>query len=183
MYRIALSTSSLKLGIRYQVSGVRKFLLIPVICLLSASCGFHPVYGKTETNNVSAQLASVRVENIPGREGQILENRLTDLLNPGNTGAAPAYSLRITLKNQRSELGINRNLRVTRYDVIPNVDYSLVTLADNKEVDSGHITIKSSYNRTTSEFATYVAEQNAAQLADQEMAEELRSRLIYYFSK
>ena len=42
--------------------------------------------------------------------------------------------------------------------------------------------IKSSYNRAQSDFATYVAAQNAAELADKELAEELRSRLIYYFS-
>lgn len=155
------------------------------LLLAVSACGFKPVYGKPDsgTSDVSTKLASVRVENIQGREGQILKNKLEFLLNPSNAVASDDYAIRIVVKNQRRELGINTDLRVTRYDVVPNARYELVSLADNKVVDSGNVTIKSSFNRTVSEFATYVAEQNANELAYEEIAEELRSRLIYYFSK
>jgi len=175
---------SLKSGIRHQASGIRKFLLIPAICLLSAGCGFHPIYARSQGgDDVATKLATVKVQDIPEREGQIIKNNLEFLLNPGNAPAAQEYSLKITVKDQHRELGINTDLRVTRYDVVPTAHYELISLADNKVVDSGHVTIKSSYNRTTSEFATYVAEENSTKLADQEIAEELRSRLVYYFSK
>ncbi len=182
MSRIASSISSLKLVFGRRSSVVGKFFLMSAVWCLMSGCGFHPVYGKSESN-VSAQLASVRIETIPGREGQIIQNKLAYLLNPTNQNAPAAYSLIVTVKDQHSELGINTDLRVTRYDVIPNANYSLISLDTNKVVDTGHVRIKSSYNRTVSEFATFVAEQNAAELADNEAAEEIRSRLIYYFSK
>jgi LPS-assembly lipoprotein len=152
-----------------------------VWCLMSG-CGFHPVYGKQD-NNISAKLASVRVENIPGRSGQVLEYQLVDLLNPNNMNAGEDYTIKIKWQETRRELGIKDDLRVTRFDIVQTAVYQLISLNDNREVDKGTVTIKSSFNRTISEFSTYVAQGDASEKAARELAQEIRSRLIYYFSK
>ena len=150
--------------------------------LLASGCGFRPVYGQQE-NNISATLASVRIEKIPGRNGQVLEYALEDLLNPNNMAASEDYTIKIDLRESRRELGIKEDLRVTRYDIVQTAQYKLISLSDNREVDAGTIAIKSSFNRTVSEFSTYVAEGDASEKAARELAQEIRSRLIYYFSK
>lgn len=170
MYQTALSTSLFKFG------------LILLLLGSVAACGFKPVYAQTDAAT-SNKLSSVRVEKIPNRDGQILEFKLVDLLNPQGSPSYASYSLKVNLTYQKAELGISDNLEVTRYDINAIAVYELVSLSDNKVVDSGTVKTKSSYNRTTSEFSTYVAEQDSISLASKELAEQIRARLIYYFDK
>lgn len=152
-------------------------------CLFLSACGFKPVYGQQDMDDSgSSKLASVEVERMNGRQGQVLQNKLEDLLAP-NGAASPEYTIKIALKTERHELGIRGDLRVTRYDLVSTANYQLIRLIDNREVDTGRVTIKSSFNRTNSEFSTFVAEEDAAAKAADELAQEIRSRLVYYFSK
>jgi LPS-assembly lipoprotein len=156
-------------------------LAICLVFLLSA-CGFTPVYSKADSN-FSNQLASVKIEPIPGRNGQILQYKLTDLLNPSANYVEPQYDLKIDLTKDLRELGIQDTLRVTRYEVILTAKYRLVDLNTGALVDEGKTKIKSSYNRTTSEFSTFVADDDANEKAAEELAQEIRAKLTAYFGK
>jgi len=181
MYRIGSSTSSSN-------SNFRIFLLSVVCCLMTA-CGFHPVYETDDGNPTSAKLANVKVEKVvdknkqESRPTQILQNDLENLLNPANVPSSNDYSLNIEMTLTRQDLGLQNDLRVTRYNVNATATYHLIRLSDNREVDTGSVSTQSSFNRTVSEFSTYVAEQNSNELASKELAEEIHQRLMYYFSK
>lgn len=166
----------------YQTRSSTSLLKVIALCLLVAACGFKPVYGKQE-DSTAPKLASVVIKDIPNRDGQVLKYKLLDLLQPQGVGASPEYELIVKLDTDIAEMGIQEDLRVTRYDIIKNAKYQLISLENNKEVDSGSIRIKSSYNRTVSEFSTFVAQEDADEKASLELAQEIRSRLIYYFSK
>ncbi len=170
MYRTRSSTSSLKLAFGFWL-----------LAFSLSACGFKPVYGK-ETEQ-GPQLAAIRVADIPGRNGQVLRTTLEDLLNPENVYSEPQYQLNIKLERALRELGIQDNLRVTRYDVALTAKYSLISLVDGREVTNGVSRIKSSYNRTESEFATFVADEDANQKAAEEMARDIKSRLAVFLSR
>ena len=154
------------------------------ILLLSfiASCGFKPVYAK-ENSGAYYELQNIKIEPVQGRTGQVLTSKLHDLINPENKYSNSNYNLKIELKRERRDLGIQENLRITRYDVILTAKYALVDNATGQNIDSGVARIKSSFNRTESEFSTYVAEQDAEEKAAEELAEEIRTRLMIFFTK
>jgi hypothetical protein len=128
-------------------------------------------------------MAAIAITDMKGRTGQVLKYKLKDLLNPTNIYQEPKYRLDIDLKKERRELGIRETLRVTRYDVVLTANYKLVSLINNEVVNSGKAWTKSSYNRTTSEFSTFVAEEDSDEIAAAGLAEDLKSRLVAFLSK
>ena len=171
MYQIKLSTSLLR---------------TLTICLLLAcglsSCGFKPIYAK-QNEATTSEMAAISITDMKSRTGQVLKYKLKDLLNPTNIYQEPRYRLDIELKKERRELGIRDTLRVTRYDTVLTAKYKLVSLANNEVVNSGKTWTKSSYNRTTSEFSTFVAEEDSDEIAAAGLAEDLKSRLVAFLSK
>ena len=160
------------------------------ITLLANGCGFHAVYAKNEENdNLSDKLAQISVPTVEDHtegqrhEGQILQTNLVKLLNPsGINPHNPAYEIKITQTLTERDLGIEGDLRVTRYDVIGTATYQLIEVGTSRQLDEGTVNTKSSYNRTSSEFSTFISAQNANELASRELAQLLKERLIYYFS-
>lgn len=157
-------------------------LILSLSLLLAPACGFHPVHAKMN-NDLSRELASVQITDIPGREGQIVKYKLADLLNPDGLGSYPTYKLDIAIQEQKNEMGIQEDLRVTRYDIVMTANYKLTSLATGQTIHSGSAHIKSSFNRTASEFSTFVAEEDSEEIAAAELAQELKQRLTAYFSK
>ena len=172
-----------------------------LILLLSLSavygCGFHPVHAKTG-GGLANDLASVNVNSVTstsktpkhslpndpgGREAQVLKYKLAELLSPGGGGSYAAYNLDIVLNIETTELGIQQNLQVTRYDIMETANYKLTSIATNQVVQEGTAHIKSSLNRTASDFSTFVAGEDASELAAEELAQELKMRLAAYFAK
>lgn len=147
-----------------------------------AACGFKPVHAKLN-NGISSQLAAIQITDIPGREGQIVKYKLAELLSPDSAGTYPAYRLDIRLAQQKNELGIQEDLRVTRYDIVSIADYNLVSLANNQIIYTDKSKIKSSFNRTESEFSTFVAEEDAYEKAAEELAQDIKQRMAAFFSR
>ena len=183
MFRIESSISLLKKRVQALENRAKLTILFSLFSvLLLSACGFRPVYGQTDVN-ISAELASIQIEPMPSRSGQVLKYKLEDLLNPDSSYVDPKYTLKIETTEDRLELGIEKDLRVTRYDIAINARYQLVSNENAKVVDSGTSRIKSSFNRTESEFSTFVAEEDAREKASEEMAQEIRAQLVAYFTK
>ena len=159
-----------------------------------SACGFHAVHAKMDSG-LASQLSSVQVGNISSntdakiatntgaREAQVLKYKLAELLSPDSGGNYATYRLDMDLTVEKGELGIQEDLRVTRYDVIETANYRLISLADNKVMNEGKVRIKSSFNRTESEFSTFVAEEDASEKAAEELAQEIKQRLTAYFGQ
>lgn len=155
-------------------------------CFFAGSCGFKPVHAKTENNyqnQLVTELSSVQIADISGREGQLLKYKLADLLNPDSATSYPKYKLEISLSSSTENLGIQENLRVTRYNVSLTADYKLIALENNQIIDQGKTKVKSSYNRTSSEFSTFVADEDSSEKAAEELAQILKQHLTAHFTK
>lgn len=150
-----------------------KNLFLLFFFVMLSACGFKPIYAQHD----NSALNQIFVEEIPTREGQVLRNELQDLL--ASTGYV--YRLQVELERERRESGIQEDLRVSRYDIILKASYRLLD-------DGGSVVMRdtskiySSYNRTSSEFSTFVAEEDATEKAAEQLAYEIRGKLAAYFS-
>lgn len=170
-----------------------KSLILLLSLSITSACGLKPVHAKMDSS-LSSELASVQIgavnsvvdnhvsNNTGPRDSQVLKYKLAELLAPDGQGSYPSYRLDINLLIEKAELGIQEDLRVTRYDIIETAEYNLVSLANNQVIHSGKARIKSSFNRTASEFSTFVAEEDASEKAAEELAQEIKQRLTAFFA-
>lgn len=154
-----------------------RFLTILGLLLLSA-CGFTPVYAQHNGQTSIAQLQQISIGEVAGREGQVLRNKLQDLLG----AAGNRYRLDIELGKEKREFGIQQNLRISRYDIVMTANYSLTDNESGKVVLQDIAKTYSSFNRTESEFSTFVAEQDSVEQAAEELAIKINQKLITFFN-
>lgn len=167
---------------RWTVGGGQLCLLSTVCCLLLSGCGFEPLYAKKPPGDVSKVFAGVRIDSIPGRQGQEMKASLEDKLNPdGAVPPKPAYRLAVSLSNTVVPIGVARDGTISRYNVYLTSHYTLYRNADNKPVTAGDLSYVNSYNNLTNQyFSTYISEEDAIRRNITEMAELYRERLTAY---
>lgn len=155
-------------------------VLISLSCLfMLSSCGFQPVY-KADTNNaaIAAILASIKIDPLSGRKGQILYTSLEDQLNPlARTGDAN-YQLSIQLKENEFPVAIEKSGEITRYNIIFTADYALIDSKTQKVIDKGTINTVGSYDAVDSRYSTFTAQSYTVKTTLKEMSEEIKARLI-----
>lgn len=155
-------------------------VLVSLFCLLMLiSCGFQPVY-KAEKNNaeIAAILASIKIDPLSGRKGQILYTSLEDQLNPLASTAATNYRLSIQLKENEFPVAIEKSGEITRYNIIFTANYTLIDQKTQKVIDKGTINTVGSYDAVDSRYSTFTAQSYTVKTTLKEMSEEIRARLI-----
>lgn len=153
---------------------IRSLILLLSLCLLSA-CGFKPVYAQDSQSRV--QFQDIYIPEIQSREGQILRSKLQDLL--GATGNR--YRLDIMLDKQRREFGIQQDFRISRYDIVLKADYVLTDNETSEILLKDSAKMYSAFNRTSSEFSTFVAEEDSVEQAAKQLAYRINLKLASYF--
>lgn len=146
------------------------------------ACGFQPLYGQSLAGpQVQPHLASIFVQPIPDRIGQVLRTKLSRTLSPKTRTTAPAYELRITLTESLSTLAVERDASATRANLTLTSSFTLVRRADSLTLYSGAVNSIASYNILTSQFATKIAKDDARARAVQDLSVIIRTRLAIYF--
>jgi LPS-assembly lipoprotein len=156
-----------------------KQLAILALCLLTAACGFRPLYGRS---TLSPQLAAIYVEPIAERDGYELRNTLIDQLQSDGQAAGKAYRLKIILNQSAQGIALQNDATITRYNQTLEAQY---TLSDAKGtvLTSGVQTALSAYNVVQSPYATLVAAQDSSKRAAQDMAERIHLDLGAWFRR
>ena len=140
---------------------------IALLGILSvAGCGFRPLYtGSATKNAVSGQqaeerVASVFIDEIPDRIGQILHRSLSDGLTPLGEPENPRYRLSIEVpKISTSEQAVRKDNLATRYSMEMTAKYTLYSYPENKKLMSGSSLGSSNYDVQRSPYATDMAEE------------------------
>ncbi len=156
-----------------------KRLAILALCLLTAACGFRPMYGRS---NLSPQLASIYVDPIAERDGYELRTRLIDLLQSDGEAAGKLYHLKIVLNESTQGIALQNDATITRYNQNLEAHYSL-TDAQGNLLTSGVQTALSAYNVVQSPYATLTAAQDSSKRAALDMAERIRLDLGVWFRR
>ena len=155
---------------------MRKLALI--LCLFVAACGFRPLYSGTNTlTGGTTALDSVWIQTIPGIPGVKLRNALMDRFYNNGTPDNPAYTLVIVLKEDYRDIVIEKDDTTTRSQLVVRANYRLINQATREVVDKGAIRSNSSYNILSSQYTTLVTQDEARDLAIQDVADKITLRL------
>ena len=112
-----------------------------------------------------------------GRGGQVLQTELEDLLHPDNVFPTPRYTLKVTLEEAKQPIVIERNARVSRYNLVMIARYELVDLNSGATVYRNETKRIGSYNASLSDFSTYVAEGDARNRNIKQLANDMVMRI------
>lgn len=155
-------------------------LLLIVSLLTLAACGFRPVHAPLthEGRPTDAVLQYVSLDTIDaGRGGQILQTELEDLLHPDNAYPTPRYRLQVQLLETKQPVVIERNARVSRYNLLMVAQYSLIDLNSGGTIYTNETKRIGSYNASLSDFSTFVAEGDARNRNIKQLANDIVMRI------
>ena len=151
---------------------MNKIIILLLVGLLTA-CGFQPLYAKKQSTNNNV-IQQVQIYPIGERTGQILYNRLNDIMNPyGNPSKAP-YQLRSDISISSSSLGVQSDDTTTRNNSNVTVKFTLTGAGETTEFSVRRST---GYNESENAYATDVAENNAIRRNLEEIAEDAKIRI------
>ena len=155
---------------------------IVAFALLTAACGFQPLYGERAGAPTVAAMAETRINLIPDRAGQELRNNLLDRLNPRGAPARPRYELDVRLGERLDRLGIARNDTTTYARLTLTADFTLREVGKPAPVYSGQSRWTDGYTVVSSHFANLNAEADARSKALREIGNDIQQKLGVYFS-
>lgn len=165
----------------------RRFPAISALLLLTlASCGFTPLYGGggpmsgSDSASVS-ELYAIRILPAANREGQVLYNRLRDLINPKGVPADPRYLLELQITQSTDTIFERRDQTASRVNLQLTVPFTLMSAIDRTILHEGNVRVTTSYNILNSPYATEASREEAFRRALGEVAEQIRLRLGLYF--
>ena len=172
-----------KLRMRHS-GGYSARLVAPVVfvaALLLSGCGFEPIYGARQGVETTAEMASVKIDPINERVGQLLRNNLLDSLNPHGEPSQIRYRLITEVTESKQELAIRKSELATRSNMSLTARYRLYDVSRNAYVMNRTSTVAASYNLLTNEFATLAAEANARERGVRDLSEDITRQLALYF--
>lgn len=158
-----------------------KLFVVTTCLLLLNACGFEPLYGPTQHDDV---LTSVTIERIADREGQILRNHLWDMFNPYGKPTLALYRLKAEINLQRQDFAFRRDATSRRVNLNITVKFALTDTAleqvvyqDKVDVDSG-FSLGSQAN--TASLPQVVSEEDAKKRALEQAAREIKLLVSSY---
>ena len=167
------------------MSFFRSFVLLVSLAVVGG-CGFRTLYGGGQAGGMSASLATIQIQPIAERTGQLLHNHLLDLLNPKGRPTAPRYQLRVSLRESVEKLVVRKNAFATRANFYLSAKIRLYPINNGKiNLNKPHFSAEtqtvSSYNIMNAEFATLMTEKDAKSRAARRTAIDIRTRLSLFF--
>jgi len=156
--------------------------LVPLVALvlLTAACGFQPLYKDGLDGAVGAGIAGVEVGPIPDRLGQEMRNRLIERL--GSSGATD-YRLDVSLTTETEGFGIRPDAAATQEQMILTATIRLVPIGQDAPVIEDTLRARTSYDLVLSDYATVMEREDAARRLAYDLAERIHRRLALYFSE
>lgn len=154
-----------------------------VAALLLEGCGFHPLYADHGRSGFDADLASIKVNTIADRQGQLLAIALRDALNPTGAQVVTRYTLDVSLTSIREDIALRSDGTASRSEIAMTAKFVLKDAKANQAVLQGTTHSVSSYDVLNDNYATVVASQNAEQRTMQEVGDDILVRLQLFMSK
>lgn len=170
----------------------RKNIALVALLVFISGCGFEPLYVEKKSNSewyydnefdtgIKDEMASVKVELIQDRIGQLIRNDLLDKLTPKGTPKSPKYYLKVEKIDKREiDQALRNDITATRKKVIYKVYYVLrdaehkILIKGDSVAYLGYDILRDPYSTT---FAQKKNEKNAAKI----IANDISLRLGAYF--
>ncbi|MGD9981266.1 MAG: LPS assembly lipoprotein LptE [Hyphomonadaceae bacterium] len=149
-----------------------KWVLVLAVALLSAGCGFSPMYGQLEAGQTP--IGPVAVNQIDGRAGHVLRAELTRVLAV-ERGAGPPLTLDITLGETISGAGYRLDESASRANLTLIANY--VLHFPNGAVARGSVSSVAQYSIPASAFGEVALQDDARERAAEVLAQRMRAEL------
>jgi LPS-assembly lipoprotein len=158
-------------------------VIVALLPLALAGCGWHPLYADPQTGPVDAALRAIRVEPIAERIGQRLELKLRDMLNPTGIPTPQRYVLRTSLAIFRSDLGVQSQGLATRGKLDVYATFSLADLASGRVLLVNTVHSADGFDILANQYANIVAEDDARTRIVGDLAREIVTRLNLFLQR
>ncbi len=160
----------------------RTALILGLLALGPAGCGFHPLYARSsgaQTSEVADKLATVSVETIADRNGQILRNELVSRLNPQGEPAIPKYVLTIKLTENIYGMAHESDGTASLEEIDFGATYDLVDV--KRQVGtSGQASTMIGTDLLGPRYASVASERDAERGALSQIAEQIVGQIAMY---
>jgi LPS-assembly lipoprotein len=154
--------------------------LLIALSLLTAACGFEPVYGEKRGTAMRAELQTVRVALIPNHAGQLLRRYILDRIHDADELPGALYQLEVKLVEAKQFFGIQVDQSATYSRLVLTGTFILRDIKTQKPVLSGNTSSISSYNVASDPFNSVVAENDARERAVHGLGDDLIARVSLY---
>jgi hypothetical protein len=154
-----------------------KYIYVIIILLLSACSNFVPIYSQDQ--KFATFLSSIEIEEVETLESTELYHHITKLFGSSHD---TKYILKLSLSDTIAPLIITREANVAKQNVTQLCNYSLIDKSSGVVLLEGKIRLIGSYSSTAEPYASYTHEKHTKKSITQTVAEELRMRLMLYFS-
>ncbi len=154
-------------------SSDRRAVVLSLLALPLAGCGFTPVYGPGGA--AEGLRGQIRMDEPSDREGFLLVRALERRLGlPENA----RYALSASIRLGEEGIGITADQVITRFQVRGEVTYALTDLVTGRRVTSGTVSNFTSYSTTGTTVATRTAEDSARERFMVVLADQIVARLL-----
>lgn len=155
----------------------RTLLVVAVLALGPAGCGFRPMYGSlgAEESFADAELARIRIEPIKDRIGQQLRNSLLARLTPRGEAADYKYGLKVILSESVNNLGYRKDNNATLANLTMNAQISLS--GDKVSLLAESVTTIVYFDHLGPRYASLATERDAEERALSQLADDIRNRV------
>lgn len=150
--------------------------LLAATLLALPACGLQPMYAGGGNSAVAQGMAAVDVPAIPGRDGWLVRNALTDRLGVAGQ-ASPQYRLDVRLDDSLEALGVLGDDTISRERRILRARYQLVDLASGEILLDASAGSDAGIDVVSSEYATIAAEQTALENLARDVADRIVRRV------
>lgn len=164
----------------------KKLLGLTVLFTLAA-CGFRPMYtGQGTADSISGkqlttEMSSVFIDEIPNREGQVLRRTLLGRLSPAGEPEKPHYRLSVHLSEATIfQQGVRQDNLATRYVMSYTAYYTLSSYPENKVLLKDTTVGRISYDVQLSPYATDVAERTSKERVMKIIGDDISLRLAAF---
>jgi LPS-assembly lipoprotein len=152
-------------------------------CLLGAGlagCGFHPLYAEQGRDQLDAGLASIQVDQIHDRLGQVLTNHLRDGFNPTSAHVPARYRLEVALTKQEFDQALRADGTASHTSIRINAAYTLRNLADSKPVVAGTVRSDNGLDVLDNQYANTIGEQTEELRAVRDVGDQIHERIAIF---
>ncbi len=155
-----------------------------VLLLALSACGFKPMYGqRAEAPAVTQELARVDIAPMEDRLGQLVRGAISDRITPTGAPSNPLYSLKVSVIEEREDVGIRGDASITRANYRLSAQFDLIDLESDDVLITGTTWSQTAFDVVQQDFATVTAELDAQRRLADEIAEEITTRLAVYFDR
>jgi len=125
----------------------------------------------------------VAVAAIPGRAGQIVRNKLLNLLHLKIAADQPVFKLSVSLKESREGMAFQQDDSATRFNLRLTAQFKLTDIRNGQSLLVSNARAISAYNVVRSDYANLINRRDALRRAAESVAESIRDRIAVYFSR